>query len=1008
MYTQKPEFEQERPSANLQEWQEAALARASESPKISDTLTDTVLMPSPLPPRDDEPSMHMRLNVSCTGLTRKPPEKYRFRKSIGHGGMKTVLQVRDRDTSRDVAMAVMPDYEDRPKSDYARFIQEARITANLEHPNIVPVHDIGVDTSGAPYFTMKMLKGESLASILKKLNAGDAEYIKKYDLHRLLRMFLKVCNGVAFAHSRNVIHLDLKPENIQIGDYGEVLILDWGLARVLGESIEDEEDNPASTSLPPPGEKDGNTSLQITMDGITKGTPGYMAPEQAAGRNSHKDTRTDIYSLGAILYSILTKLDPIEGKDVKQILHDTMHGNIVPPRLRRPDLMMPSPIEAVVLKAMMLDPDSRYQHVWQIRDDIYAFMGGFATSAERASFFKRTVLLVKRHRLLFSSITVITLLLLSFGGYALYNLSKESGDWIKAYEQDFSTPYPDTESLVFMDRLNKKTMAPWTCDKGGLKMEKYDWLWLKNVKVPGNVRLVVKMTCPSNPDALEVVINSRIEPLREWWFVPTGYSFQFAGYGGSKDIVCRNEDALGPDVMNATESHFRANQIHTVVFERVDENLSMSVDGLQILRVTDLFPPLGPGLNRIGMRSFSTSMRILSIAVYSLALPEKASPMIAGDALLEANHSEEAVAKYLTIADNYDKLPIGERALAKAYITAATKPSKDRLKTLLEIKKQIEVRYPKFAYREQVMEVDALVYWRQRQFKEVFDLVRQLFEISPDTNVVTRLLETQHQELPPDFGYELLSWIRKSRNMKRLNLAELGLESLRPLDGMPLIFLDCSKNRLASLDGLRGMPLESFSCPDNQIEVLDPLWKMPLKDLDISNNKVRDIAPLAGMSLKQLNCRRNLIQSIEPLRGMPLESLNIESCKVDSLDPLKGMKLEMLNCKNTGVSSLEPLRGIALTTLNCSGTKIDSLEPLRGMPLRVLDLSNCKKLNDITPLAEIKTLERLNIPPHIQDIEFLREMPKLEYLSTIDQDASPGGQQETASEFWRKYDEKKK
>ena len=166
-------------------------------------------------------------------LTRKPPNKYKFRKSVGRGGMKMVLQVRDTDAARDVAMAVLPDAAARPAKDIRKFIEEARITAALEHPNIVPVHEIGADATGAPYFTMKLLRGETLGAVLEHLNQGDKDTIKQYQLMTLLRIFIKICNGMSFAHSKGVLHMDLKPSNIQIGEFGEVLIMDWGLARVL-------------------------------------------------------------------------------------------------------------------------------------------------------------------------------------------------------------------------------------------------------------------------------------------------------------------------------------------------------------------------------------------------------------------------------------------------------------------------------------------------------------------------------------------------------------------------------------------------------------------------------------------------------------------------------------------------------------------------------------------------------------------------------------------------------
>ncbi|MEI8342624.1 MAG: serine/threonine-protein kinase, partial [Verrucomicrobiota bacterium] len=162
-------------------------------------------------------------------------QKYRLGEEVGSGGMKSVHRAHDLNANRDVAMAKLREASAPPRR-MRRFVREARITAALEHPNIVPVHEIGVDETGKPYFTMKLLGGETLHSVLKKLSSGDAAFQKKYTLARLLQIFQSVCNAAAFAHSRGIIHLDLKPSNIQVGDFGEVLVLDWGLAKMMEQS----------------------------------------------------------------------------------------------------------------------------------------------------------------------------------------------------------------------------------------------------------------------------------------------------------------------------------------------------------------------------------------------------------------------------------------------------------------------------------------------------------------------------------------------------------------------------------------------------------------------------------------------------------------------------------------------------------------------------------------------------------------------------------------------------
>ena len=312
-------------------------------------------------------------------LPLKPQDRYKFIRSIGFGGMKGVLLVHDRDTGRDVAMAIMPDFRDRPLRDLNRFVREAQITAKLEHPNIVPVYDIGIDMSGSPFFTMKYLRGSSLAVVLKRLRAGDMEMMEKFPQSRLLQFYLRVCNAVTFAHSMGICHFDLKPGNIHCGDYGEVQVIDWGLAGDI------------STGLP----------NQI------KGTPGYMAPELVSGTGK-PDKAADIYALGGILYAILTLDSPLAGLPQQEILRRTVAGKIPQPSLLVPRLL--PALEAVCMKAMSLNPAERYSDPMEIRSDINAILAGYAAEAEQASVMRNCFLFLRRN---LAAVTIIILLILS-------------------------------------------------------------------------------------------------------------------------------------------------------------------------------------------------------------------------------------------------------------------------------------------------------------------------------------------------------------------------------------------------------------------------------------------------------------------------------------------------------------------------------------------------------------------------------------------------------------------
>ena len=269
-----------------------------------------------------------------------------------------------------------------------RFVREARITAALEHPNIVPIYDIGLDGAGKPYFTMKLLGGETLQSILQRVHASYGDYRSHYPLNSLLRIFQGVCDAISFAHARGVIHLDLKPANIQVGDFGEVLVLDWGLARVF-------ERDPI---LHPNRIAMERSLIEPPVEGTVSGTPGFMSPEQvvAKAKNTSLDERTDIFALGAILAVLILNCRKSPGK------------NGVGARQENPKT--PVALEAVAVKAMASGmPDERYQTVGELAGDVRAYVEGYATKAQQAGAFTLLWLLIKRHNVV-TSLGVISLI----------------------------------------------------------------------------------------------------------------------------------------------------------------------------------------------------------------------------------------------------------------------------------------------------------------------------------------------------------------------------------------------------------------------------------------------------------------------------------------------------------------------------------------------------------------------------------------------------------------------
>jgi eukaryotic-like serine/threonine-protein kinase len=332
-------------------------------------------------------------------------ERYQESRVINHGGMKKIFKITDTLTNRSVAKATLKDFEDSDKVE--NFLREARLTSALEHPNIIPVYDIGVNDVEGPFFIMKLVGGQSLADLLKELSSSKTVL----SLQELMDIFLRICDAVAYAHSKGIIHLDLKPDNIRIGDYGDVLVCDWGLAKVIDdpESVSD-----LSADLDPCYYND------VTLDGYIKGSPGYMAPEQVNTDLGPKDQRADIYALGGILYSLLTFQAPIKNTNLDNILKITLEGSITPPSERTKNRFVPPGLEAVSMKALQVNADKRYQKVSELRLDIINWMHGFATEAEKASFIKSFWLLLNRHK----AVSFLLLVLLVFGSFGVYKIKQ--------------------------------------------------------------------------------------------------------------------------------------------------------------------------------------------------------------------------------------------------------------------------------------------------------------------------------------------------------------------------------------------------------------------------------------------------------------------------------------------------------------------------------------------------------------------------------------------------------
>lgn len=265
---------------------------------------------------------------------------------FGRGGSAVLQSCRDNNLGRTVVMKVLHSKMAKHEHMRARFLREARVTSQLQHPNTVPVYEIGHDRQGNLYFTMKKIEGETLRDILEKQVLGDPDATETYNLDRLLGVVIQVCNALAYAHAHGVVHRDVKPENIHIGIFGEVILLDWGVAKVWAM-----DDEPEQSAL---------DYQELTDVGQRPGTPLYMSPEQVRG-DGEIDSRTDIYSIGVVLYEILTLKEPLRGDRVVETFEMIVKEEPIPPEERTPDRQIPRLLASIAMKALRKNPDDRFQ-----------------------------------------------------------------------------------------------------------------------------------------------------------------------------------------------------------------------------------------------------------------------------------------------------------------------------------------------------------------------------------------------------------------------------------------------------------------------------------------------------------------------------------------------------------------------------------------------------------------------------------------------------------------------
>ncbi len=286
-------------------------------------------------------------------------DRYTGIREMARGGNAILRSALDTVIGRTVAIKSLAPEQMDNREERRRLLREARVTAQLQHPNTVPVYEIADDDYWGIYFTMKRISGENFFEALKRIARKDEATMAAFSIARRIEIVRQTCQALAYAHARGVIHRDVKPENIWVGNFGEVVLLDWGVSKVWGHADDNQPVRQSTLAVEPKGDMDAQLRT-LTAGGQRPGTPLYMSPEQVDGSRGI-DERTDMFSVGVVLYESLALREPFRGQDIDETFHNIKHLDVPPPSERAPDAGISPELDAIVMKALQKKPSNRYQ-----------------------------------------------------------------------------------------------------------------------------------------------------------------------------------------------------------------------------------------------------------------------------------------------------------------------------------------------------------------------------------------------------------------------------------------------------------------------------------------------------------------------------------------------------------------------------------------------------------------------------------------------------------------------
>lgn len=955
-------------------------------------------------------------------LTSDQNRKYEYGDVVARGGMGAILKAGDQNIRREVAMKVLLDPTKASELEILRFIEEAQVTGQLEHPSVVPVHDLGVDAVGNVFYTMKYVRGLTLHAILMRISKNDRTIVEEYPLGKLLTIFQKICDAMAFAHSKSVIHRDLKPENVMVGEFGEVLVMDWGLAKVLGREGDDRW--ASAEAIDSVRNQDASGAL-ATVAGTVFGTPQFMAPEQAKGDTRAMDPRTDVYALGAILYNILVLRPPVEGKTIDEVLTKVSNGEIATPttyntakdpkrvtkvpglaekvRLRHlPAERVPEALAAVAMKAMTKDSDKRYQDVQQLQNDIEAFQGGFATQAEDAGTIKQLSLFVKRNKLATLSAAAIAILGIGFlvtaylGSQKIVSVSREAAPEFvdKAREAlEGGRPEDSRKAVDTALALHEKSPAAWL-ELGRLQFDADDY-----PNATGSFARAQTLAGESDVE-LRNQATAFITFIQEW-----RPKIEESGGDPTPDQVITMAPQLEAlDPVLAGRLYARVGdqeQALRIQIENAMGQLLSANPGLE-------WKPAPEGEDwPMGIHRFYWH-HIFRDTGMQMHVP----PYAVDQSKLV---NIQPLARLPFVMLNFEASGVSDIS------------SLGGMKTLRSL----------HLGNSPILSLEGI---QGAELEGLNVAGTQIEDLSPLRGMSLKRL---------DIGGTKVTDISALAGLQLEHISLDGLtkvESVEALQGMPLTWVNFDgTHSLTSIEPLRGAPVEFLDLRQAmELRDISPLAEMPLKTLAIGTRYCEDLSVLHGKELESLTIQIDLedvdflnhcqvsdglnlymrdlasldgvqsqteltwflfhggpnprVTNLEALRGLPLKSVSLRDLNIADLSALEDAELDSATLVLPNLTDISFLRGMDLKEITIGGP-ITDFSPLEGMRnLTTIYAQDCTDATDFRVMATLPRLGRLVLPKHIKgsDVEYLRGK---EGLNDLGHQSHYG-----AERWWREQD----